>query len=87
MSDVTPFVDAMNAFFARQDAAMADLQGDIDNLNAQIAAALAAAVSPAEKAALQAIQDKASAVSDKLDGLDALTPPVAAPSTGQLLRK
>ncbi len=81
MTVVSDFVAKMNDFFTRQDAAMADLQGDIDNLNQQIADAKAAAVTPEEITALQAVQDKASSISDKLDALDSLTPPKAPPVT------
>lgn len=82
MTAVSDFSNAMSAFFTRQDAAMADLQGDFDNLNAQIAALQASqgTLTPEDQALLDGIQAKASSVSDKLDALDALTPPKAPPT-------
>ncbi len=79
MSAVSEFVAKMTAFQDRQDTAMADLQGDVDNLNEQIAAAKAAAVTPEEVTALDGVASRAAIVSDKLDALDALTPPKAPP--------
>lgn len=81
MSAVSIFVDQMNAFFTRQDAAVADLQGDIDNLNEQIKALQDSqgTISPEDQALLDGIQAKASSISDKLDAMDALTPPKAPP--------
>ncbi len=79
MSAISEFSDKLNAFFTRQDAAMADLQADIDNLAAQIKALQdsAGTVTPADQALLDAITAKVAAVSDKLDALDNLTPPKA----------
>lgn len=79
MSAISDFTDKMNAFFVRQNAAMADLQGDIDNLTAQIKALQdsAGAITPSDQALLDGIQIRAQAVSDKLDALDNLTPPPA----------
>lgn len=81
MSAVSVFVDQMNAFFTRQDAAVADLQGDIDNLNEQIKALQDSqgTITPEDQALLDGIQAKASSISDKLDAMDALTPPKAPP--------
>lgn len=82
MTAIADFSAKMTAFFDRQDAAVADLQGDVDNLTAQIAALQASAgtVTPEDQAALDAIQARAQTVSDKLDALDALTPPKAPPA-------
>ncbi len=79
MSAISDFSAKMEAFFLRQDAAMADLQGDIDNLAAQIKALQdsAGTITPEDQALLDGIQAKAQAVSDKLDALDNLTPPKA----------
>lgn len=83
MTAISDFTDKMNAFFARQDAAMADLQADVDNLNAQILALQnsAGTITPADQALLDGIVARAQTVSDKLDALDSLTPPVAPPPT------
>lgn len=78
---VAAFVTAMTGFFDRQDAAMAGLQSDVDNLVAQIAAlqATQGQLTSEDQALLDGIQASASTVSDKLDALDGLTPPVAPP--------
>lgn len=83
MTAISDFTDKMNAFFTRQDAAMADLQADVDNLNAQILALQnsAGTITPADQALLDGIVARAQTVSDKLDALDSLTPPVAPPPT------
>lgn len=79
MTAISDFSDKMAAFFTRQDTAMADLQGDVDNLQKQIAALnnSSGTITAADQALLDAIVAKAQVVSDKLDALDALTPPVA----------
>jgi uncharacterized protein YoxC len=78
MSAISDFSTKLNAFFDRQDKAVADLQGDVDNLTKQIAAlqATSGAITPEDQALLDGIQARASSVSDKLDAIDALTPPV-----------
>lgn len=82
MSAISDFSTKINAFFDRQDAAITDLQGDVKSLSDQIAAlqSSAGAITPEDQALLDGIQSRASAVSDKLDALDALTPPVAPPT-------
>jgi uncharacterized coiled-coil protein SlyX len=77
MSKISDFSDAMNAFFTRQDKAVSDLQDDVKTLNDKITALQNSAgeITPADQALLDAIQAHASAVSDKLDALDAMTPP------------
>ncbi len=77
MSAISDFAAKLTAFQDRQDAAIADLQGDVDNLTKQIAAlqATQGAITPEDQALLDGIQSRASAVSDKLDALDSLTPP------------
>ena len=79
MSSISDFSAKMTAFFDRQDTAVADLQGDVDNLTKQIAALQTSggAITAEDQALLDGIQARASTVSDKLDALDALTPPVA----------
>lgn len=78
MSKISDFATAQNAFFDRQDKAITDLQGDVKALNDIITTLQnsAGAVTPEDQASLDALQARASAVSDKLDALDALTPPV-----------
>lgn len=75
--DVQDFAAEMKAFADRQDVAVTDLQGDVKSLQDQIAALQATTgLSDATKAALADLLTRASGVSDKLDALDALTPPV-----------
>lgn len=82
MSAISDFNDKLQAFFTRQDTAIADLQGDIENLDNQITQLKnqLGTVTPADQALLDGIVSRVSTVSDKLDALDALTPPVT-PST------
>lgn len=82
MSAISDFAAKMNTFTARQDTAMADLQGDVDNLVAQIAAlnASSGTITAEDQALLDGIVARASSVSDKLDSLDALTPPTVPPT-------
>lgn len=79
MTKIADFSTAMTAFFDRQDAAVTDLQGDVKSLSDQIAVLQnsTGAITPEDQASLDAIQARASTISDKLDALDALTPPVA----------
>ena len=77
MTAIADFAAAQNAFNDRMDVAIADLQDDIKNLNDQIAALQANAITPEDQAALDALKARAQAMADKLDALDALTPPVA----------
>lgn len=78
MTAIAEFAAAQQAFNDRQDVAIADIQGDIKSLNDQIAAlqASSGAISAEDQASLDAISAHASSVADKLDALDALTPPV-----------
>jgi len=79
MSAISDFAAKLSAFQDRQDTAISDLQADVDNLTKQIAAlqATQGAITPEDQALLDGIQARAAAVSDKLDALDALTPPPA----------
>lgn len=79
MSAISDFAAKVNAFNDRIDAAIAGLQGDVKNLEDQIAALQNSAgqITPEDQALLDGIQARASTVADKLDALDALTPPVA----------
>ena len=77
MSAISDFAAKVTAFFDRQDVAITDLQGDVKTLQDQIAALQASqgTITPEDQALLDGIQTRAQAVSDKLDALDALTPP------------
>lgn len=79
MSKVSDFASAVQAHLDRQDTAITALQGDVANLEAQIAALQNSTgeISAADQALLDGIQSRVSQISDKLDALDALTPPVA----------
>lgn len=78
MSAISDFADKMKVFNDRQDAAVTALQGDVKSLEDQITAlqGSSGAITPEDQALLDGIQARASAVADKLDALDALTPPV-----------
>jgi len=78
MQAITDYAAAQNAFNDRQDTAIADLAADIKNLNDQIAALQATpTVLPAEdQALLDGLTARGQTIADKLDALDALTPPV-----------
>lgn len=82
MSAISDFNDKLQAFFTRQDTAISDLQGDVKNLQDQIAALQNSSgqITPEDQALLDGITAKVSAVSDKLDQLDQLTPPVTPPA-------
>lgn len=78
MTAIETFAAAQSAFQDRQDAAVADLQGDVKNLSDQIAALQASAgtITASDQALLDGIQARTATVSDKLDSLAAVTPPV-----------
>jgi hypothetical protein len=78
MSAISDFSALFTAFQDRQDAAVAALQADVKNLNDQIAALQGSQgqITPSDQALLDQIQSRASSIADKLDALDALTPPV-----------
>lgn len=79
MTAISDFAAKMNSFNDRQDKAVADLQGDVKSLEDQIAALQASpgTITPEDQTSLDNIQARASTISDKLDALDNLTPPVA----------
>ena len=81
VSAISDFNDKLTEFFARQDTAITDLQGDVKNLEDQITALQNSAgqITPSDQALLDGIVQRVSVVSDKLDALDQLTPPVAPP--------
>ncbi len=79
MSAISDFAAKQNAFNDRQDKAISGLTDDIKNLTDEIAKLQASAgqITPEDQALLDGIQTRAQGISDKLDALDALTPPVA----------
>jgi len=79
MSAISDFTAKVTAFFDRQDVAITDLQGDVDNLQKQITALQNSAgqITPEDQLLLDGITTRVQTVADKLDALDALTPPVA----------
>ncbi len=81
MAGIKDYVTATTAFFDRQDAAIAGLQGDVKFLNDTILALQNSpgTLTPEDQASLDALQSRAQVVADKLDALDSLTPPVAPP--------
>lgn len=83
MSAISDFAAKQNAFNDRIDTAVTDLQGDVKNLSDQIAALQASAgtITPEDQALLDGIQQRTSTIADKLDALDALTPPAVPPTT------
>jgi predicted nucleic acid-binding Zn-ribbon protein len=83
MSAISDFADKQNEFNTRIDNAITDLQGDVKNLTDQITALQnsAGTITPADQALLDGIQKRTSTIADKLDALDALTPPAVPPTT------
>lgn len=82
MTKISEFADQMKAFSDRQEKAVSDLQDDVKFLTDKIAELQNSAgqITPEDQASLDALQARASAISDKLDALDALTPPVVPPA-------
>lgn len=78
MSAISDFAAAQAAFNDRMDTAITGLQGDVANLNEQIAAlqATQGAITPEDQALLDGIQARAQGITDKLEALDGLTAPV-----------
>lgn len=79
MSKISEFAAQLAAFQTRIDTAVTDLQGDVKNLSDQIKALQDSAgeISAEDQALLDGITAQAATVADKLDALNALTPPVA----------
>jgi predicted nucleic acid-binding Zn-ribbon protein len=77
MSAIQDFAAKMKAFTVRQDAAVTALQGDVKTLEDKITELQnsGGGISAEDQALLDEIQTHASAIADKLDALDALTPP------------
>lgn len=72
MSAISDFATKMAAFFDRQDKAVADLQTEVKALTDEIASLQNSpgTISADDQASLDAIQARASGISDKLDALD-----------------
>lgn len=77
MSAISEFAAQQEAFNARLDAAVTDIQGDVASLKQQIADLLASAgtISPEDQAALEALNARSSEIASKLEALAAETPP------------
>ena len=82
MSAISEFAATMVNFSDQMDAAVTNLQGDVQNLVDQIAALQASqgAITPEDQALLDGIQARASSISSRLSALDELTPPVVPPA-------
>ena len=78
MSKIGDFATAQNAFNDRIDTAVSGLTADIAELNAEILKLqnTSGEVTPEDQALLDGIQARSSAIADKLDALDQITPPV-----------
>lgn len=77
MSVISDFAAKQNAFNDRMDAAVAGIQGDVQALNDLITKLQNSpgTITPEDQASLDALQARAQTVTDKLEALDALTPP------------
>lgn len=77
MSKISEFATAQNAHNDRQDAAVTDLQGDIQALNDKITELQNSpgGITPEDQALLDALQARGESISTKLEALAALTPP------------
>jgi hypothetical protein len=78
MSAISDFSVKLNAFNDQMDVAVSDLQGDIKSLNDTILKLQNSTgqVTPEDQASLDALQARGQDIADKLNALDALTPPV-----------
>jgi len=78
MSKIGDFAEAQNAFNDRVDTAITGLQGDIKALNDKITELQNSAgqITPEDQALLDSLQARGQTIADKLEALDALTPPV-----------
>lgn len=77
---IADFAAKVSAHNDKIDAAVTGLTGDVAELNRQIAALQnsAGTLTPEDQALLDGIESRSQGVADKLDALDALTPPVPA---------
>lgn len=81
MSAISDFADKMKVHNDHVEQAITGLQGDVKNLTDQIAALQASVgkITAEDQALLDGIEARASTIHDKLDALDALTPPIMPP--------
>lgn len=79
MTKLDDYIAAQTAVNTQISTAVDGLVGDVQNLNDQIAALVAAqgTPTPEQQAALDALTATGQAMADKLTALDAVTPPVA----------
>lgn len=77
MTAISDFAAQQAAFNSRLDAAIADVQSDVEVLKEQIAELLASAgtISPEDQAALEALNARSAEIATKLEALAAETPP------------
>jgi hypothetical protein len=82
MSAISDFAAKVTAHQDAEDAAIAGLTADVQNLNDQITALQNSqgGITPADQALLDGIESRGQVIADKLAALDALTPPVAPPA-------
>jgi len=78
MSAISEFATRQNQFNDRIDAAITGVSADVDALNAEIVKLqnTPGIITPEDQALLDGIQARSQTVADKLEALDALTPPV-----------
>lgn len=77
MSAISEFATKQNAHNDKIDTAVSGLQGDVQTLTDTIKKLQESAgqITPEDQALLDAIDARAQGISDKLEALDALTPP------------
>lgn len=77
MSAVSDFADKVGAHNDRIDAAVAGLQGDVQGLNDDVLKlqSTPGPITPEDQALLDAIEARGQGIADKLEALDAVTPP------------
>jgi len=78
MSAIAEFAVKQNEYNARIDAAVAGISADLVALNDKIAQLQnsAGTITPEDQATLDELQRSGQAAADKIEALDALTPPV-----------
>lgn len=79
MSAISEFADRLSAHNDKIDTAISGLQSDIAALTDKIEELQnsAGTITPEDQALLDEIESRAAKVSDKLEALDAITPPIA----------
>lgn len=82
MSKISDFANAQNAHNTRMDSAVAGITADVAELNRQIVALqnTPPELTPEDQELLDGIQARSEAIANKLDALDALTPPAVPPA-------